>query len=968
MAPSYAQSFDMNWTVGAGGAVFIPIKSGLTYNYDVDWGDGSSDTGLTGGSSHSYGSGGTYTVKITGTFPSIDFSTSSSFNRARIQSIEQWGNIAWETMNKAFYDCDNLEINASDAPDLSGVTNMDSMFYDSDKINQDISHWNVSMITSMVALFERCDLYNQPLNSWNVGSVTNMRRMFYLADDFNFPLNNWNVSSVTDMNSMFGFATSFNQSIDTWNVGNVTDMGLMFRGATAFDQSLNSWDVSKVNDMGGMFQDASIFNGNISSWNVASATSMNAMFASAPLFNQNISAWNVANVTNMSAMFFQASVFNQDLSAWNVAKVTDMSFMFYQTPFNHDIRSWDVTTVSTMESMFFGASSFDQNLGDWDVSNILNLFNMFSTSGMSLASYDSTLIGWSTLTLSNNAFLGASGVNYCTAASARQYIIDTYSWTISDGGESCTTSSWDGAVWDNGTPDEATDVTIDGFYNASTHGNLVCRNLTTNTSRTLIVPDGNTVVSAGNLINNGNVIVQEAGAFVQTAIAPTNTGTGFYIVERNGANFQHQHNFWSSPLQSITINDVFGSGGQLFYSFDATAQSWQAETTATTMAVGVGYTATGVSASAGTVTRTFANNSGFNSGDLTVPLIFDITGTVEFDWNLVGNPYPSGLDVTQFLTDNSAVVENAIYLWSSDGDDSDGVKTDYATMNAAGTVNAGGSGVAPTSATVSSCQGFFVVAKGNVNLTFRNRQRITTNNTFQRTSSTKDWQRIWLGVTLDGQYQNEVLLNFTKEAQQGEDHFDAKKISENPHLSFYTYRPESHQLADKQKLIIQGIPHAEEATLIPLGLEAKTAGNFTFNLKHAVSFDDYDVQLIDTETGKITNILTKNYTVDLAVGTYESRFVLHVSPHRVTALPEEEIQESMQVYSDGKQLYINVLNSSLQSSKLSLIDLSGRTYLETQINHRQKTHRLTLETLRTGIYLVKLDTPQGIITRRILVN
>ena len=554
------------------------------------------------------------------------------------------------------------------------------------------------------------------------------------------------------------------------------------------------------------------------------------------------------------------------------------------------------------------------------------------------------------------------------ASTERQYIIDTYSWTIDDAGESCPTSTWDGSTWDSGTPDISTNVTIDGLYNTSTNGNLICRNLTINATRTLFIPDGNTVTSSGNLVCAGNIIIQENGAYVQTGSSPSNSGTGFYIVERNGADFQYQYNFWSSPLQSITINDVFGSSAQLFYSFDAATQNWQSESSATTMGVGVGYTATGVNTTTGNVTRTFANNSGFNSGDITVPSSFDITGVIEEDWNLVGNPYPSGLDVAQFLSDNSAVVDNAVYLWSSDGDDNDGSKTDYATINAAGTVNAGGSGTAPSSATISSCQGFFVLATANANLTFSNSQRVTTNNTFQRTALTTDWQRIWLSTTLDGKYQNEVLLNFTDEAQYGTDHFDAKKLSQNEHLSLYTFRPELSMLDDEQKLIIQGLPHIKDEQFIPLGLEVKTAGAFNFSINHSINFNDYEVRLIDIETGENINLLNENYNINLQVGTYDSRFVLHVMPHRVTALINDQISDDINVYSDGQKIYINFLKEANQTSALSIVDLLGKVHYQTHINHTKGIQQLSVNTLTSGIYLVKLETPQGILTRRVLLK
>lgn len=114
--------------------------TGTSYNYDVDWeNDGVfDDIGLTGNASHIYTTAGTYTVAIRGSFPRIYFNNSG--DKDKIMSVEQWGNIAWSSMEGAFYGCNNLVINATDSPDLSNVINMVNMFRGANSLNQDINH------------------------------------------------------------------------------------------------------------------------------------------------------------------------------------------------------------------------------------------------------------------------------------------------------------------------------------------------------------------------------------------------------------------------------------------------------------------------------------------------------------------------------------------------------------------------------------------------------------------------------------------------------------------------------------------------------------------------------------------------------------------------------------------------------------------------------------------------------------
>ncbi len=253
------------------------------YNYDIDWGDGESNSSVDGDIVHTYSGSGTYTISITGTFPQIRFASSYDlminsydYDPRKLLRVEQWGTQPWKSMEYACADCLNLEFNTADNPNLTNVTSMESMFDSNSNFNSNISDWNVS-------------------------SVTNMSGMFHFTDAFNQDIGSWNVSSVTDMSSMFSSTTTFNQDIGSWNVSSVTDMRRMFAYTDAFDQNIGSWDVSSVTDMFSMFDNADAFNQDIGSWDVSSVTNMSWMFDGATAFiNHDLSSWVVSNVTDHS--------------------------------------------------------------------------------------------------------------------------------------------------------------------------------------------------------------------------------------------------------------------------------------------------------------------------------------------------------------------------------------------------------------------------------------------------------------------------------------------------------------------------------------------------------------------------------------------------------------------------------------------------------------------------------------------
>jgi surface protein len=299
----------------------------------VDWGDGNTQTFLSGSVTHTYSMKGIYTIQITGSATS--FGNLFYIGSNLITSVTSWGDFQFTSLSGAFFNATNLTTVPNDIP--STVTNTSYMFYGATSFNQDIGGWNVGNVTNMEGMFNNATVFNRDIGGWNVSNVTDMGGMFQSASSFNQPIGGWNVGNVTNMEGMFNTATLFNQPIGNWIVSNVTNMREMFSGATTFNQYIGSWDVSKVTRMDFMFNIATSFNQQIGGWNVSNVTSMENMFYYTTSFNQNIGNWIVSNVTNMREMFNNASLFLQDLSTWNPIVISVASFMFNNCPMcNYD--------------------------------------------------------------------------------------------------------------------------------------------------------------------------------------------------------------------------------------------------------------------------------------------------------------------------------------------------------------------------------------------------------------------------------------------------------------------------------------------------------------------------------------------------------------------------------------------------------------------------------------------------------
>ncbi len=374
---------------GASNSTSITIPTVGTANYDVDWNnDGTFDEfGLTGPVTHDFGAAGTYTIRVQGTF-NIRFNNGG--DRLKILDVNQWGNIVWSSFYRAFLGCENLDVTASDAPDLSVCTNTQEMFSRCFSLvgTTAFNSWDVSNITIMSFMFDRASVFNQDLGNWTPTSVNQFGGMFSAASAFQgIGLENWNnhfTASNINMGAMFQNADAFNADITGWVTTNVTNMGRMFYLNDLFNRDIGNWDVSNVTSLVEMFRNATTFNADLGNWTPTSCTNFSYMFLSATTFQGlGLNNWNnhfLASDIDMRGMFWGANAFNGDITGWVTTNVTGMSEMFRNNDsFDQGIGNWDVSNVTSMSDMFNGAAAFDQNLGNWTPTSCTSFSYMFNS-------------------------------------------------------------------------------------------------------------------------------------------------------------------------------------------------------------------------------------------------------------------------------------------------------------------------------------------------------------------------------------------------------------------------------------------------------------------------------------------------------------------------------------------------------------------------------------------------------------
>ena len=221
-------------------------------NYTVEWGDGNTDTGQSGTTTHTYATAGTYDVSVTPTNNCRIFFNNGG-DKQKLIEIKNWGTGTWTLFTNAFNGCSSMDITATDVPDLSVATSLNNMFRNCLIIvgNSSFENWDTSNLTVIQGMFRAAKLFNQNISSWDVSNVTNLANTFFDADSFNQPIGVWDTSNVTGMNNMFrSNLSTFDQSLANWDITSLTNGASMFTSSglsTAnYDATLIGWAAQSI--------------------------------------------------------------------------------------------------------------------------------------------------------------------------------------------------------------------------------------------------------------------------------------------------------------------------------------------------------------------------------------------------------------------------------------------------------------------------------------------------------------------------------------------------------------------------------------------------------------------------------------------------------------------------------------------------------------------------------------------------
>lgn len=317
-------------------------------------------------------------------------------------------------------------------------------------------------------------------------------------------------------------------------------------------------------------------------------------------------------------------------------------------------------------------------------------------------------------------------------------------------------------------------------------------------------------------------------------------------------------------------------------------------------------------------------------------------------WNLIGNPYPSAIDVG---TENDPVagyiwtnIDSTIYAWNG---------TSWSSFNMAGN----GTGVNGGTRYLPSLQGFFLKANTTVpSFSFSNSGRLHSSQSNYKSSINDDLQ---IKLTVNGNgFSDEMIVRAINSASYLFDSkYDAYKLPGIDEV------PQLYTKAGTYSLSINTLPEFTEETIVPVCIEVGNSG--IYNIK-ANDFDISEIGLnvyIEDIKEEFTFMLDANTVYEFSSSPIEDehRFNLIFK----NANNNEDINSStINIFSFDN--LVQIRKEIGISSDTYVYDIMGREVAR-DINNMENKIELQI-TNGTGYYVVKVITKNELETKKVFIK
>jgi len=551
--------------------------------------------------------------------------------------------------------------------------------------------------------------------------------------------------------------------------------------------------------------------------------------------------------------------------------------------------------------------------------------------------------------------------DYTGNSRVRTYDIGAYEVQYNYWKTTASNTDWNtGANWNGGVPTSSQDIVIPtGATNYPSVSTTI--DFTIGSGYGMVLEQG-AKVTLDDLTNNGILKLNATSAGLASLILNSYTrGTGgneqiqlFLTGGGTKTPLTYKWHYISPPVTSLEVStfaptytyNIWGwfqdrptsTLSQAWVAYDGYVSSveWDYPRAFTTLYAGKGYDYFK------STDYTYTFGGSFNTGDVNASLNYTSGNDNLYGYNLIGNPFSSGLDWDYIITH------------SFPANTSKGL---YFTRNSILCSYINGVGV-PGDVTdiIPPMQGFFskTYSSGNtIVLAAAARTHDDIHATYKGSKGLIPLVRLEL---TDDTLSDETVVRFDEEAKSYLDNdFDALKMFLDPDLSSI------YSSLSGIDYCINGLPFPESFVEVPVTVNIVTDTiTKSITATQLQELDDYNVFLIDNSTGFSTDLKTiPEYTFSALKGTITDRFVLKISNVATSIETPAQTEQSFNVYHGLGSVNIQTVSDLWdgKSGSVRLLDMTGKSVndLRNAVFSKSSLTSIPAPSAK-GLYLVEIQS------------
>lgn len=547
---------------------------------------------------------------------------------------------------------------------------------------------------------------------------------------------------------------------------------------------------------------------------------------------------------------------------------------------------------------------------------------------------------------------------------------------------------WNGTSWSPSALQPSDKAVLNADYNSGTYGGFKVCQCEVSSGATLTVAPDTEVKITDVLVNNGTIVVQPQGNFIQVTETDSNSGTGTFKTEQNISlsTGRNQYNYIISPVESFNMKDLYKTNRDIdnlpvsapfvLYHDEASNRFFNS-TGVYIKGRGLAVKEPAASFNPTQIKAVFEGKP--VNGQFNYPLINSNPGNSNRGYNLTGNPYPSNMDLIRFYQNNSVSgnISSTFYLWDNTSNTQTSQAGDlyggqaYAQFNAAtpagvgtGTKATGDAGTSPLKKPtryLSMGQGFMtkLINVSSQNITFSNSTRSanTAQSFFGKDADSlggKAADRYWLNMINPGNIAANIAIVYSEEGLDGYTKEDSPSMGGSDTI---------YSSVDGEKVSINGKSSFTITDEVILGTAHFAEGDYTIALEkpEGIFAEGQQVYLKDSQTGIVTDLTQNSYTFYADSGETNGRFEIIYQPETFLAT-DLSTKEDLVVYRDNGNFIVKARSKKI--TKIEIFDMNGRLMVKLQTDSTKVA--IPSRALMTGVSILKINQGEVVTGRKII--